>query len=275
MYPELRQSEWERSARKDPQNLDAWECAQRGWWHWNQFTKDDNETARSYFEKAAGLDPRFADAYSGVAWTHHVDVGFQWTDSPERSIAQLDRAAQKSVALGHNLPLSQAVAGIANALKGQPDKAIPCFQLVVRLDPSFAPGYLLLGMYLARAGRPDEGIENLEKGMRLSPQDPLMWTLQYAMAQAHFAAGRYEEAIEWAERSLQSRAEAGWPLTLATLAASRARLGDLDEARATVRVLLRLNPEFSIAGFKLFLSSAEPEFVERITDGLRKAGLKE
>jgi adenylate cyclase len=130
-------------------------------------------------------------------------------------------------------------------------------------------------MYLARAGRPDEGIENLEKGMRLSPQDPLMWTLQYAMAQAHFAAGRYEEAIEWAERSLQSRAEAGWPLTLATLAASRARLGDLDEARATVRVLLRLNPEFSIAGFKLFLSSAEPEFVERITDGLRKAGLKE
>jgi hypothetical protein len=39
MNPALLDSEIERAMRQDPQSLDAWNAAMRGWWHFDQFTQ--------------------------------------------------------------------------------------------------------------------------------------------------------------------------------------------------------------------------------------------
>jgi tetratricopeptide (TPR) repeat protein len=93
------------------------------------------------------------------------------------------------------------------------------------------------------------------------------------VALAHSFAERYEEAVEWAQRSLQRNPS--WFLSYLVLAASCALLGRVEEARAAVRELLRLNSNFSLAGVKPFLSAAEPASAQRAIDGLRKAGLPE
>ena len=41
--------------------------------------------------------------------------------------------------------------------------------------------------------------------MRLSPLDPLSFRAQGGIAFAHFLAGRYDEAINWAEKALRER----------------------------------------------------------------------
>jgi tetratricopeptide (TPR) repeat protein len=218
--PGLRRFESERAARKEPQSLNAWEAAQRGWWHWNNFTKEDNEAARLLFAKAAQLDPRSSQAFGGLAWTHIFDLALQWTDSPDRSIAELDRAAQTSVALDRKDPLGQMALAFAYIVKeGKLDKAISACRLALQLRPSSALGHFLLGQNLARAGRPDEAIEELEKALRLSPKDPMTFLFMYSMAFAHFAASRYEDAVDWAQRSLERRAE--WFPALGILAAPR------------------------------------------------------
>ena len=61
---------------------------------------------------------------------------------------------------------------------------------------------------------------------------------------------RYEEAIRWAQQSLQRRPD--WPITYLVLAASYAQLDRIDEAQAAVQELLRLNPDFSLAGFQKY-----------------------
>jgi adenylate cyclase len=87
------------------------------------------------------------------------------------------------------------------------------------------------------------------------------------------AAERYEEAIGWAKRSLQRRADN--PAARCFLAASYARLDRLDEARTAVEELLRRNPQFSLTGIKLLHSGADPDFLDRYIAALRKAGLPE
>jgi adenylate cyclase len=237
MNPELLRVEEERAVRKETQNLDAWECVARGRWHSWRYTREDNSSARSLFERATELDPHFAVAFSQLAIVHLVDGYFQWTDSPDRSFAEMTKAAQRSVALDDKNPVGQLVLG------------------------------------WTWGGRTDEGIENLKKAMRLSPYDPVMFFFFLGMSIAHFALEEYEEAADWAQRSVQ-RGPAD-PAAYRYLAASYAHLDRIDEARGALREMFSLDPKFSLDADRVILSTADPAFVERLFDGLRKAGLKE
>jgi adenylate cyclase len=273
VYPELLQSEQARAARKEPTSLDAWENVQRGWWHFLRNVKSDNAKARAFFERASELDPQFARAYFSLALTHYADLINEWTPSRDRSIQELNQAVRKGVALDNKDPSGQLVLGRAYWVAGDIEKAVTCAEVAVQLDPSFAFAYFSLGLLLAHAGRPEEAIENIERGMRLSPRDLTMHFAFSYLAQAHFGAGRYEDAVDWAQRSLQQRPD--YDHAYRTLAASHAHLGQLDEARAALREAVRIVPEFSLAGIKLHWSGSDPYFVDRYLDGLRKAGLKE
>jgi tetratricopeptide (TPR) repeat protein len=122
--------------------------------------------------------------------------------------------------------------------------------------------------------RPAPAIEALRQGMRLSPLDPQAWVFHGALAHAHFAAGRYEEAIEWADRAL--RAQPRMVAVVAIKAAACGYLGHVDEGREYVRRYRELRPGATVASAKEVWSTfVSPEFLAVFLDGLRKAGLPE
>jgi adenylate cyclase len=181
------------------------------------------------------------------------------------------RAAQRSVALDDKNPVGQVVLGLTCTATGQRNEMIAALERATQIDPSFALAYSLLGAFLSWGGRTDEGVENLQKAMRLSPHDPAMFSFFLGMSIAHFAVEEYEEAADWAQRLIRSRPD--FPTAYRYLAASYAHLGRSDEARAALQEMFRLNPE--VITDRVILSTADPAFVERLFDGLRKAGLKE
>jgi tetratricopeptide (TPR) repeat protein len=125
-----------------------------------------------------------------------------------------------------------------------------------------------------RGGEPDVAIEHLRRAMRLSPRDPLMFTMQGVTAFAHFFAGRYEEAASWAEKAFWER-----PNILATLrvaAASYALAGRVDKAQQAVARMLELDPEMRLSNLKERIGIfGRPEDFARYGDALGKAGLPE
>jgi len=271
--PRIRDYEPERAFSQDPRNLDAWDCAQRAWWHANKLTKNDTARARSLFERAIELDPRFVFPLFGLLLTNFLDILYQWTDSPVQSVGEIVRVAQKTVGLDDQDPLGPLALGVAHWTTGRRDEAIAAAELAVQRNPSASFACAVLGNFLAQAGRLDEGIEKLKQGLRLSPRDPMNFLYFNYMGQAYFAAKRYEEAVRWTQRSLQRRPD--YPANYRLLAASYAHLDRLDEARTAFQGCVRLQPGFSLAIFKVTYASASPEFVGRYIDGLRKAGLKE
>jgi adenylate cyclase len=273
MHPELLRFESERTVRREPASLDAWECAQRARWHFDRHMREDNDAAAELFERAAELDPHLAVAWAGIAMARYWTIHFQWTDAPERLTAEMLSAARRAVALDDKDPMGYVALGTAYSLTGRRDEMLAAFERAVQLDPSFIPALFQLGLFLALTRRPDEAIERLERALRLSPKDPQRPEFLYAMAVAHFGAARYEEAADWATRSLRLRSD--HPSTHRYLAASYAHLGRIDEARAALGQVLKLVPDFSLAEFRRIYASADPDLTERLFDGLRRAGLED
>ena len=273
MSPKLYQSEWKRAARRDPRDLGAYDLTQRAWWHFSQSTADHNAKARSLLEQAIELNPSSGHSFAGLAFTHYNDITYQWTTSPARSIAELERTARRSVALDSEIAIGQLLLAFAHQMTGRRNEMIAAAERAIELNPSFTLAHAMLGIYLGETGGPDEALRHLERAMRLSPRDPVTWLFTYGVAVSHFGARRYDDAVAWAQRSLQQKPD--YVFAWGILAASQAQLGRTAEARTAFEEMLRQQPELSVAALGQFFSFADPDWFERFIDGLRKAGLKD
>jgi adenylate cyclase len=273
MRPELRRTETQRAARKEPQSLDAWDCVNRGTSHFRTYTKEDNAKARSFFERAIELDPTFAEGFTGLAFTHLFDVVWEWAADRAQAMGDASRFARKSLELDDRQAAAHGVLAYAFGFSGQRDQMIASFERALELNPNDTASHGGLGFALSYTGRPEEAIVHLEKAMRLSPQDPEVHLWLFAMGLVDFSRGRYEEAASWFERSRRNLPS--FPFAYRGLAATYAQLGRMEEAQTALREDLRLNPHESVSHIKAQIPVADPDFLERWLDGLRKAGLKE
>ena len=62
--PEMLLVEGRRAARKNPANLDAFDHAMRGIWHFNLYTAEHSRQAETWLRRALDLDPDLALANS-------------------------------------------------------------------------------------------------------------------------------------------------------------------------------------------------------------------
>ena len=67
-----------------------------------QIYTESNPAARDHFEKATNIDPSYADAYSGLAWTYSSDYDFDWTDDHDKTLRLTLEMAEKAVSLDRN-----------------------------------------------------------------------------------------------------------------------------------------------------------------------------
>jgi predicted Zn-dependent protease len=108
--------------------------------------------------------------------------------------------------------------------------------------------------------------------MRLSPMDPLRGLMRTATGFAHLLAGRYDEAISWAQRACLD--QPNFPLAWRLLASSSALSGRLDQAQKALARALQLDPgiDMSTVSQNDFNWRRAEDF-ERYAEGLRLAGL--
>jgi adenylate cyclase len=69
ILPAVADAELRRVLRKPPESLGAWEAYQRGLWHIAQASREDNERAQQFLQRAVSLDASFAPAYVAMAMT--------------------------------------------------------------------------------------------------------------------------------------------------------------------------------------------------------------
>ncbi|MGB5210277.1 MAG: adenylate/guanylate cyclase domain-containing protein [Gammaproteobacteria bacterium] len=267
--PALSQSEMRHARRRSPKSVDAWSSIHRGMWHLFHRSRDGMDKARAWAQTAIDLQPDASIAYSLICFSHMYDVIYQWTSTPETSLEMAREAAEKAVTLDKEDAMALTAMGFAASFLKQHDRAISVLERAIELNPSSAIAYWALGAALAPGGRPDEAIPMVEKAIRLSPQDPLMHEFLFAMASAHFAAGRYQEAMRFAQRSLDIEAEQ--PGAYRVLAAANGFLGRIVDAQAALDQMLMLAPDLSAEHLRSFLPD---HAVDKYVDGLRKAGWK-
>jgi tetratricopeptide (TPR) repeat protein len=96
-----------------------------------------------------------------------------------------------------------------------------------------------------------------------------MWCLT-GIASAHLSAGRFEDALVWAQRSLESSTSLDW--TYMILTAAYALLDREREAKDAALSLLSVRPGFVVSSLYGADHAPRPADVH-LVDGLRRAGL--
>ena len=269
--PGILTAEIQRAQRKDATQLNAWDCMMRAHWHIRRFTKEDNAKARKLLSQALEFDPNNAPALADLAFANHFDAVFGWTDSPERSHAQLGEAARKAVGADDHDAFSHTALAIFELFANRHDDAVRRLQKAIDLNPNlaFARGYL--GTTYAFAGERDEAMPNLEEAILLSPRDPLMVIWYICMAWAELSADHYNEAVEYAHQAIEVNPE--FTDNYAVLAAACGQLDRSPEAGAALDELRRRMPDLTASDNRLRRPFSRPIDRNRFIDGLRKAGL--
>lgn len=272
--PQLERAEIERAKRKPTESLDAYDYYLRGMAKLHNGTREAIEQALPLFYKAIELDPEFASAYGMAAWCHFWRKLNGWMTDRPREIAEGARLARLAVELGRDDAVALTRGGHALAhLAGDVDGGIALLDRARLLNPNLAPAWFLGGILRALRGEADAAIKDLTHAVRLSPLDPEMFRMQVGMALAHFFAGRFDPASDWAEKALRNL-----PCLLASvalIAASHALSGRMDKAKQAMQRLHELDPSLRVSNLKDWLPIQRSEDLKRFADGLRLAGLPE
>jgi adenylate cyclase len=271
--PEIDQAERDRARTMPPENLDAWESYQRGLWHLYHFTTEDNAEAQRLFRRAIEASNTFAPAHAGLthalyyAYMHGYAEDRQVTldeayASGRAAVTADERDADTHFALGRILYLRQE---LASSLKE--------FETAVAQNPNFAHAHLGLGTALLFDGQWERCMEASDQAARLSPHDPVMWTILVVKAMGLIGLERYPEAEEVANEAVRQPTA---PWTAHAISASASGLaGNRAAGAAALADVRHLKHDFNIDDVRRVLPFREPSHLDPMIEGLRLVGVED
>jgi tetratricopeptide (TPR) repeat protein len=244
-------------------------CVNKGW------SPQYVAQARRLFKRSIALDPGNVDALVGVASVDMIATRFYLDDQAAR-VEQAEATLTKALSLAPDHALAHMWMGDVQIFTKRIVQGIAECERALELDRNLALAHGSIGIAKIFSGRAEECEAHFREALRLSPRDndAFRW-LSDAGAGKHFLC-RDEEAVAWLRRSVE--ANRNYPLAHFWLAAALGNLGRLEEARAAVDAGLALNPNFTIARYRVGAPSDDPTFLaqrERTYEGMRKAGVPE
>jgi len=252
------------------QDLDCLLKFLEGQGHLQRGNIEDNNMARRIAEEAIATCPEPQKPYAQMAIIHMMDYFLGTTKSPRESIEKAIELAQKSLAVDDSRAEDHARLSLLYCLRKEWDKAIAEGERGIALNPSGADVHHWYAATLTFMGRPEEAIPLFEKAIRLNPFGPSRYFMGYGHALRY--TGRYEEAASAYKKAIKR--EPNNFLAHLLLAATYSMMGRGKEAQSEAEEVRRLNPKFSVDYYAKVSPYKDQAETDKITDALRKAGLK-
>jgi TolB-like protein/class 3 adenylate cyclase/Tfp pilus assembly protein PilF len=230
--------------------------------------------ARAFFERALALDPENIEALVGTAHVNLATGGNDLTDDQASCFAAAETALIKALSLDPQHARAHRLLGHIKISTNRAAQGIAECEQALALDPNLAIAHASIGFAKHVLGRGQETEAHINEALRLSPRDTLafLWMVFVGVAKGQLNA--YDEAAVWLMRSIE--ANRNYPTAHFCLAATLALLGSLDEARASARAGIALNPSFTVRRFRASAASDNAKYLagrERIAEGMRIAGV--
>ena len=183
-------------------NPEAYESYLKGRYFWNKRTADGLKVALAYFKQAIEEDPKYAQAYSGLADTYALSGDWQYAVmAPKEAFPNAKAAAMK--ALGLDGSLGEAHNSLAFVLDGfdwDLDSGGKEFRRAIELNPGYATAHHWYAWHLSLLGRYDEAIVEMRKAENL---DPLSLIINADLAELLVLAHSYDESIRQSRKTIE------------------------------------------------------------------------
>jgi adenylate cyclase len=255
------------SRKNSPADLRAYDAVLRFYQYETEFTPEAFEKALAALEQAIEIDPEYGLAWAMLGHIHadNYALGFREIEAP------LEKAltfARKGVALALDNQFTHDALTLVYFHRDVKEMFLKHVEQTLALNPNSPYIVGVAGWHMALYGEWDRGLDLLKKGMKLNPYHPSWFHLAPYMD--YYLRGEYENALPEALKF--NFPELYWdPLMRA---AALGRLRRQNEAGAAVGQLLELEPDFATRGRWMISRYVKvDELVDRIIEGLRKAGL--
>jgi tetratricopeptide (TPR) repeat protein len=217
------------------------------------------------------LEPDYAAVHGFIAWCHEQRYLRGGLQAETREAAR--RHAHSAIEAGGDDAIALAIGGfVVGVVERDYETALEALDRSLALSPSSALAFGFSSIIRAWLGDYATAIEHAGIGIRLSPYDPLIYLPYVGLAYAHFFAGSFVESASAASRASAANPRFSVPRYLQT--AALLRLGRIDEAKSMAKVLLELQPGFTVSGLVLG-NITSPERMDLLAGALRQAGLPE
>jgi adenylate cyclase len=264
----LESADVERIRRKPPSNMGVYERVLRAKLCHHRGSSEDNSEAIQLLDEAIELDPEYASAYAWKACTLTQAWARGYCEGSNALDSEILDLTRKAVSLDENDLECVRILSEYGIEEMRFDDAQHYNEKALRMNPNDPRLIAQRGEIFTWLGRPEEGVEWVEKAMQLDPYDADAWA--HLLGRALFGARRYEEAIRAFKRI--PRPHYGH---YAFLAASYGQLDREEEAKAEAAQVLAMKPDFTAKNFTKSLFYKEQLDREHLMNGLRKAGLPE
>ncbi len=202
--------------------------------------------------------------WQNLNWQYHWTD--DWRQSLEKAERYLDLALQKSpqVAFVHY------VASVFYFWKKDLDRSAAEADVALNLNPNYALAHNSRGLVYIYSGQPLAAVPHIEQAIRLDPAVRQLYV--HFLGSAYLVAGRvrsrrgaFRERIRLCPKTDLSRA---------FLAVALGHLGEAEEAKRVWRELMEINPKYSFAEHVGRLPFSNQADVDRLREGLSKAGIQ-
>jgi adenylate cyclase len=268
--PTIADAEQQRAMRTPPGSLDAWAAYQRGLWHFNNVSAEDNALAQKFFQQTVDLDPSFAGGYKGLCAVESNKADYEGRGLSE-TLRSAEALARRAVALDGADAEARSLLASALRRRGDYEGGLAEAERALKISPNLAGAHYAKGASLIAAGRLKDGVAAVERSIRLDPRRSAVRFNQIALAL--YYTEEYEAAADAARRAIRS--SPAYPNPYRWLAAALGQLGRIEEAKQALEKAIAIAP----ASFDMYVRERvpwrRPEDHARMLEGLRKAGLPE
>jgi serine/threonine protein kinase/tetratricopeptide (TPR) repeat protein len=251
---------------KGSDQLSPYEALLHSFGYFERVSAEEHAVTRDNLERAVQQVPGHADCWAmlTILYVEEYIHGFNPKPDPlPRALAAARRAVE---AAPSNHLAYHALATVLfyrrelQAFRNAADRA-------VALNPMDGYTAAYQGFLMAYAGDWERGCAWAERARKLNPHHPGWYWFPSV-----FDAYRKRDYRAAQDAALKINMPRFWRAHLA-LAVIRAQLGERDAARAALQQLLLLKPEFAASARQELGKTWDPDLVEHLMDGLRKAGL--
>ncbi|MEX0860580.1 MAG: adenylate/guanylate cyclase domain-containing protein, partial [Cucumibacter sp.] len=201
--PQIRQAEIERSRRKRPESLDAYDLCLRALSKIYAMRPDDNAEAYALVMQAVTLEPNYAPFLTTASWVlmARIIAGWPMLTGDDRA-ASLD-LVRRAIGDAQGDPEVLAYCGLVLVNIGHDyDRGMQIVVNAVEANPNNQMVLMWAGIAKIHSGNLEESLTHSRRAILMSPRDPTAHLPMTAIAHAQMALGDYGEALKAAERSL-------------------------------------------------------------------------
>ena len=251
-------------------SLNAWLINVRAESEALKFDQEANARARELYQAASEADPNWALPYGGLAWTYREAIRRGWSKSVEKDRKRGIELAQRVIQMEPSSAIGYIQLGNLYIEGGRVDEGIALREKALELEPNNFWAAVGLAWQLIFVGQQERALELYQRSKKMSPLYPAWLLASEAFAfhvdgQLDKAASTYNQAINRGK----------FPIFHGRLAAVYADLGQTENARKQVKLLLEQKPTAKVSDLTRILRFQDPKRTVWYVRLLQKAGMPE